>query len=104
MSSKMMVFTGNANPELAQKVASRLYLSLGKADVGKFSDGEVAVELNENVRVESVEITEVDGDRATANAIYTQKHNKGEQQEQVHLKRVGGKWQVTTPPEPSGSE
>ena len=54
MSSKMMVFTGNANPELAQKVASRLYLSLGKADVGQFSDGEVAVELNENVRGKDV--------------------------------------------------
>ena len=49
-----MVFTGNANPELAQKVASRLYLSLGKANVGKFSDGEVAVELNENVRGKDV--------------------------------------------------
>ncbi|MBN7795313.1 ribose-phosphate pyrophosphokinase [Parahaliea mediterranea] len=49
-----MVFTGNANPELAQRVASRLYLSLGKADVGKFSDGEVAVELNENVRGKDV--------------------------------------------------
>ena len=49
-----MVFTGNANPELAHKVASRLYLSLGKADVGKFSDGEVAVELNENVRGKDV--------------------------------------------------
>ena len=54
MSSKMMVFTGNANPELAQKVASRLYLSLGKANVGKFSDGEIAVELNENVRGKDV--------------------------------------------------
>lgn len=54
MSSKMMVFAGNANPELAQKVASRLYLTLGKADVGKFSDGEVAVELNENVRGKDV--------------------------------------------------
>jgi len=54
VSSKMMVFTGNANRELAQKVASRLYLSLGKADVGKFSDGEVAVELNENVRGKDV--------------------------------------------------
>jgi len=54
VSSKMMVFTGNANPVLAQKVASRLYLSLGKADVGKFSDGEVAVELNENVRGKDV--------------------------------------------------
>jgi ribose-phosphate pyrophosphokinase len=50
----MMVFTGNANPELAQKVASRLYLPMGKADVGKFSDGEVAVELNENVRGKDV--------------------------------------------------
>jgi ribose-phosphate pyrophosphokinase len=50
----MMVFSGNANRELAQKVASRLYLSLGKADVGKFSDGEVAVEVNENVRGKDV--------------------------------------------------
>lgn len=49
-----MVFSGNSNPELAQKVASRLYLSLGKADVGKFSDGEIAVELNENVRGKDV--------------------------------------------------
>jgi len=54
VSSKLMVFTGNANPELARKVASRLYLSLGKADVGRFSDGEVAVELNENVRGKDV--------------------------------------------------
>lgn len=54
MSSKLMVFTGNANPELAQKIASRLYLSLGKASVGKFSDGEIAVELNENVRGKDV--------------------------------------------------
>ena len=50
----MMVFTGNANPELAQKVASRLYLALGKADVGRFSAGETAVELNENVRGKDV--------------------------------------------------
>jgi len=54
VSAKLMVFTGNANPELARKVASRLYLSLGKADVGRFSDGEVAVELNENVRGKDV--------------------------------------------------
>jgi ribose-phosphate pyrophosphokinase len=50
----MMVFTGNANPALARKVASRLYLALGKADVGRFSDGETAVELNENVRGKDV--------------------------------------------------
>ena len=50
----MMVFTGNANPELARRVAKRLYLSLGKTDVGRFSDGEIAVELNENVRGKDV--------------------------------------------------
>lgn len=48
--SKMMIFTGNANPELAMKVADRLGLQIGDARVSKFSDGEIAVELNENVR------------------------------------------------------
>jgi ribose-phosphate pyrophosphokinase len=48
--SKLMVFTGNANPELAKKVADQLQLPVGAADVGQFSDGEVAVEIQENVR------------------------------------------------------
>ncbi len=48
--SKMMIFTGNANPELARKVTERLDLPLGDATVSKFSDGEIAIELNENVR------------------------------------------------------
>ena len=54
MSSKMMVFTGNSNRDLAKKVASRLYLELGNAKVDKFSDGEVTVELDENVRGKDV--------------------------------------------------
>ena len=54
MSSKMMVFTGNANPALAHKVADRLYLGMGNAAVAKFSDGEITVELNENVRGKDV--------------------------------------------------
>ena len=54
MSSKIMVFTGNANPDLARKVADRLYLTLGDAQVSKFSDGEITVELNENVRGKDV--------------------------------------------------
>jgi ribose-phosphate pyrophosphokinase len=54
MSSKMMVFTGNANPALARKVADRLYLAMGSAAVSKFSDGEITVELNENVRGKDV--------------------------------------------------
>ncbi|NOX91497.1 MAG: ribose-phosphate diphosphokinase [Gammaproteobacteria bacterium] len=46
----MMVFTGNANPQLAQAVANYLDLSLGKAVVGEFSDGETLIEITENVR------------------------------------------------------
>ncbi|MCK4586025.1 MAG: ribose-phosphate diphosphokinase [Gammaproteobacteria bacterium] len=46
----MMVFTGNANTQLAQSVAGYLNLSLGKATVGTFSDGESSVEIMENVR------------------------------------------------------
>lgn len=46
----LMVFSGNANPELAHKVAQHLDNSLGNASVSKFSDGEIAIELLENVR------------------------------------------------------
>lgn len=45
-----MVFTGNANPKLAEAVARHLHIHLGRATVGRFSDGEVLVELLENVR------------------------------------------------------
>jgi ribose-phosphate pyrophosphokinase len=48
--SKLMVFTGNANPELAQLIVDRLDMPLGEAKVSKFSDGEIAIEINENVR------------------------------------------------------
>src|SRR4051812_18771565 len=50
----LMVFTGNANPKLAQRVAKNLNVQLGKATVSKFSDGEVMVELLENVRGKDV--------------------------------------------------
>lgn len=46
----MKLFAGNATPELAQKVAERLFIQLGKAKVGRFSDGEISVEIEENVR------------------------------------------------------
>ena len=49
-----MIFTGNANPLLAKDVARRLSLPLGRAVVTKFSDGEVNVELLENVRGKDV--------------------------------------------------
>jgi ribose-phosphate pyrophosphokinase len=50
----MMVFTGNANPKLAEDVVHHLNLHLGRAVVGRFSDGEVMVELLENVRGKDV--------------------------------------------------
>ncbi|MFT4966454.1 MAG: ribose-phosphate pyrophosphokinase, partial [Colwellia sp.] len=46
----MKIFAGNATPELAKKIADRLYMPLGDAKVGSFSDGEISVEINENVR------------------------------------------------------
>ncbi|MDB4096775.1 ribose-phosphate pyrophosphokinase [Methylophilaceae bacterium] len=49
-----MVFTGNANKDLAKKVASNLGLKLGEATVGSFSDGETMLELLENVRGKDV--------------------------------------------------
>jgi len=52
--SKLMVFSGNANPELAKKVAESLDTRMGNATVGQFSDGEVAIEINENVRGKDV--------------------------------------------------
>ncbi|WP_058533382.1 ribose-phosphate pyrophosphokinase [Legionella saoudiensis] len=48
--STMMIFAGNANPELAQKISSHLQIPIGKATVGTFSDGETMVEILENVR------------------------------------------------------
>ncbi len=48
--ASLMVFTGNANPKLAADVVRRLNMPLGRATVGRFSDGEVNVELLENVR------------------------------------------------------
>jgi ribose-phosphate pyrophosphokinase len=45
-----MVFSGNANPQLTAKIVSRLGIPMGDATVSQFSDGEIAVELNENVR------------------------------------------------------
>lgn len=49
-SSRLMVFSGNANKALASDIARRLKVPLGKAQVGGFSDGEVMVEISENVR------------------------------------------------------
>ena len=50
----MMVFTGNANPRLAEEVVKHLNLRLGRATVGTFSDGEVMIEILENVRGKDV--------------------------------------------------
>ncbi len=50
----LMIFTGNANPKLADAVAHHLGIALGRATVGRFSDGEIRVEILENVRGKDV--------------------------------------------------
>ena len=55
---QMMVFSGNANPQLSQNIAQYLNKRLGKISVGQFSDGEVAVEILENVRGKDVFIVQ----------------------------------------------
>ena len=54
MANNLMVFTGNANPVLADKIAKHIGIPLGEATIGKFSDGEITVEINENVRGKDV--------------------------------------------------
>jgi len=54
LSSNTVLFTGNANPALAQEMASTLGIDVGRATVGRFSDGEVTVEIQQNVRAREV--------------------------------------------------
>jgi len=49
-----IIFSGNSNPELAQKICNYLNVPMGKADVKTFSDGEIQIEINENVRSKEV--------------------------------------------------
>ncbi len=57
-SNDLMVFTGNANPQLARTIVQHLDIPLGIASVGTFSDGETAVEIGENVRGKDVFIVQ----------------------------------------------
>lgn len=50
----MMIFSGNANPRLATSVSEHLKVTLGKATIGRFSDGEINVEIHEHVRGKDV--------------------------------------------------
>lgn len=54
----LMVFTGNSNPEMVEETCRYLGVPVGQADVNKFSDGEIAVELQENVRGRDVFIVQ----------------------------------------------
>ena len=49
-----MLFAGNSNPQLARAVAAHLRVALGKAAIGRFSDGEINIEIEENVRAREV--------------------------------------------------
>ena len=51
---RLKIFTGNSNLELAEKIAKKIGIPIGKSVVGRFSDGEIEVELHENVRGKDV--------------------------------------------------
>jgi ribose-phosphate pyrophosphokinase len=57
-SLSIALFTGSANPALAQEITRHLHVPIGRAEVGRFSDGEVSVELMENVRGRDVFIVQ----------------------------------------------
>ncbi|QJC33190.1 ribose-phosphate pyrophosphokinase [Enterobacteriaceae endosymbiont of Donacia clavipes] len=52
--SNMKLFSGNSVIKLATKIANHLYINLGKMFVGRFSDGEISVKINENVRGDDI--------------------------------------------------
>lgn len=54
MANNLMVFSGNANPALADNIARHIGIPVGEASVSKFSDGEISVEIRENVRGKDV--------------------------------------------------
>ena len=54
MRDSLIIFSGNANRALAEKVAEQLDISLGKALISKFNDGEVRIEIKESVRNKGV--------------------------------------------------
>ena len=56
--AEIMIFSGNASRDLAQRIVEHLNLPLGKALVGRFSDGETLVEIQENVRGRDVFIVQ----------------------------------------------
>ncbi|QJC37635.1 ribose-phosphate diphosphokinase [Enterobacteriaceae endosymbiont of Donacia bicoloricornis] len=65
----MKLFAGNAIPELAKNIANHLYINLGKIFVGKFSDGEISVKINENVRGSDIFIIQSTCDPTNDNLI-----------------------------------
>ncbi|MBD3165972.1 ribose-phosphate diphosphokinase, partial [bacterium] len=50
LSQQIKIFAGNAHPELARDIANYIGIPLGAAEVGRFSDGEIAVKIHENIR------------------------------------------------------
>ena len=69
MFKELKIFSGNANPALAQEICSHLSVPLAKATVKTFSDGEIMVEINENVRGRDVFVVQSTCQPANENLI-----------------------------------
>jgi len=69
MTEKLKVFSGNSNTHLTQEICKSLHIKQGEASVSKFSDGEVSVKINENVRGEDVFVIQSTCNPASDNLI-----------------------------------
>jgi len=63
------VFTGSSHPDFAQNICNELSIPLSKAKVGKFSDGEISVQIGESVRGKDVFVVQPTGAPANDNLI-----------------------------------
>ena len=78
MSRELMIFSGNANPALAREICAYLGVKLGEATVSSFSDGELRIKIEENVRGADVLVVQ-----STCSPVNDEAMGKGERLEQV---------------------
>jgi ribose-phosphate pyrophosphokinase len=69
VSDDLLIFTGNANPQLAKEICSHLNIKLGRASVDTFSDGEIRVKIKENVRGRDVFVVQPTSNPANDNSM-----------------------------------
>ena len=94
MMDKQLIFSGSSNPQLAKSVADNLGLKLGEIDLGTFSDGEISIQINENVRGKDAFIIQSTNSPAEKNSHYINyikdylRESLIHTQEKIHLNKL----------------